>query len=58
MNHKSKLGSLAAQNTYVQASEKSPSASPFSADGVFVIIISNNSNGNRRNASSNEEHWS
>lgn len=58
MNYKNKLGSLAAQNTYVQASERSPPASPFSADGVFVIVFSNNSNGNRRNTSSNEEHWS
>lgn len=58
MNDKSKLDSLAAENTCVQASERSPSASPFSADGMFINVISKNSNGNRRNTTSNEEHWS
>lgn len=59
MNDKRKLDSLAAGNTCVQASESSPSASPSSADdGMFINIISKNSNGNRRNTTSNEEHWS
>lgn len=56
MNDKSKMRSLAAENTYAQAPERSPSASPFSVDGV-IVIISRNSNGNRRNTTSNEEHW-
>jgi len=56
MEAKSKMRSLAAENTCIQASERSPSASPFPEDGV-IIIINNNSDGNRRNTAS-KEHWS